>query len=142
MPIAASLLALQSLIANAFNLGRAASPSNKASAITNAIASIAPTGLFPAGPVLIPLPAVGAAATQTILTQAFSLNRAAYPDAVAKMCAIGIAALCPIVPPIGLVILEIQLSQAFSLDRSANVQTVGMVFAQAVINYYLSSGVI
>jgi hypothetical protein len=142
MPLAATQSALQSQIANAFNLQQAATPDLKALVITAAIASVAPSGLFPPSPSPVPLIPAGFSACQSMLKNAFSLQQAATPDLVGQIFASAIALLVPNVPPVGQSLLATQVSSAFNLQQAATPDLVGMMLATAIISYYTMGGVI
>jgi hypothetical protein len=142
MPIAATLPALQVQIADAFRLDRAATPDTKALAITSAVASIAPSGLYPPSPTPAPLIPSGFSACQAQLKNAFSLDRAATPETVGKAFAIAISILVPTVPATGQSLLGIQIADAFNLGRNATPDIVGSLVASAIITYYSSAGVL
>lgn len=142
MPIAASTPALAAQISNAFSLGTVANQTAVALIITSAIASIAPSGLFPLGTILTPLIPAGFSACQNQIENSLNLGIAANPTLVGQIMGLAISVLCPIVPPIGLIALQNQLKNALNLQQTANPQTVGNALASAIITYYTSSGVI
>ena len=142
MPIAATQSALQAQIKNAFSLDKAASPDLKATTITSAIASVAPSGLYPPSPTPAPLIPSGFSACQSLMKNAFSLDKAASPDLVGKMFAQAVSLLVPTVPPAGQSLLAMQTKQAFSLDKAASPDLVATSLSGAIIAYYSMAGVV
>ena len=142
MPIAGALAPLQSQLKSAITLDIAAEPEAVATLIASSIASIAPTGMFPAGAAMIPLAPAGLAATQSQIKNALTLDVAAEPETVAQLMAAGIAALCPIVPPSGLAPLQTQIKSAITLDIAAEPDTVAQMLSSAIISYFTAGGVV
>lgn len=142
MPIAATTSVLQAQIKNALSLKQAATPDLVGTIIASALAGIAPSGLFPAGFMLVPLVPAGYAVTQSMISLAFNLKPGANKTVDSKMFSLGIAALCPIVPPIGLTLLEVQLSNSMDLKQAATPDLVATLMANAIISYFMSGGVV
>jgi hypothetical protein len=142
VPLAATFPALKSQIQNAFSLDKAATPALKALVITTAIASVAPSGLYPPSPSPAPLIPSGFNACQTQLENSFRLDRAATPETVGKSFAMGVSLLVPTVPSTGLILLENQIANAFNFQQAATPEIVAIAIANAIITYYSSAGVV
>jgi len=142
MPIAATMSALQSLLQNVFNSGIAGKPELSSLTYANAIASIAPSGLFPAGSAMIPLVPAGFSACQSLLQNAFNSGLAGTPDLTSVLVATAISVLCPMVPPSGLSTLQSLLQNVYASDVAGTPDLTSMMEANAIISYFMSCGVI
>lgn len=142
MPIAAALPLLQTQIQNALNLGPAAQVPTVATIIASAVASAAPTGLFPPAPTPVPLVPAGLAAGQAQIQSALNLGPAAQQPVVAQLIALGVSLIAPAAPPAGLTLLKTQIENALNLSSAAQVPTVATIIASAIVQYYLAGGVI
>lgn len=142
MPIAAALSPLKTQISSALKLERSASQASVAAIIASATAGLAPMGLFPRGPTMIPLVPSGFSACRAQIQNALKMERAAKPSMVAQIMALGISVLCPIVPPAGLSACKAQMENAFKMDRAATPNAVAQIIALAIVNYYLAGGAV
>ena len=142
MPIAAGIPILQTQILSALSLGNAAQQSVIAAQIAAAVASVAPMGLFPAGPAMIPLIPAGVAATQAQILSALSMGNAAQQSVVAAQMAAGISLCAPMAPPAGLSFLQMQIQNALSLGQAAQQSVISTIIATAISTYYMMGGVL
>ena len=142
MPITATLSALTTQLQTVFNAGISGTPNSNAIAISSAIASIVPSGLFPAGITMIPVVPAGVSACQAILSSAFNMGASGTPSSVAQMMASAIAALAPMVPSIGLSTLKTMLENIANMGLSSAPSATSQMMAAAIIAYYLSGGVV
>lgn len=142
MPIAGTTSALQSQFKSGLTLDLAADPDLVATSLSSAIAAIAPSGLFPAGAVMVPLVPAGLSATQSLFKNALTLDIAADPDLTATVLASGVSVLCPMVPPAGMSLLQSQFKNALTLDVAADPDLVATSMASAVISYFSAGGVV
>lgn len=145
MPIAAATSTLNSSIATALQMGKAATPSVVVAQIIGALGASIPMGLYPTSPTPpfpVPLVPAGIAAAQAQALSGFSMGKAADIDTVAKILANAVSLAAPIVPPSGLSALESQIKNALSMGKSANQATVASLLATAIVQYYTSAGVL
>lgn len=142
MPIAATTTLLSTQIKMALNMGPAAMQDTVSQIINTAIASIAPSGLFPAGPAMIPLVPAGVAMAINQTSMALKMDVAATQDSVSGIIATAISMACPMVPPVGLSILQSQIKMALSMDVAATQDSVSNIIANAIISYYMMGGVV
>jgi hypothetical protein len=142
MPIAGTQPALEIQIKNALTLDVASNPDLFASTITNAIASVVPSGLIQQGNTMVPLVPAGAPGTQIQSKNSASLDVAATPDTASEALAAAIVTLVPLVPPVAQKVLQLGIKNAFSQDTAATPDTVAAALASAIISYYTSAGVV
>jgi len=142
MPIAGAISPLQAQLKSAITLDVAAEPDSVAAMFASAIASVAPSGMMPAGAAMVPLVPAGLAATQAQIKNALTLDIAAEPDTAAQIMAAGVSALCPMVPPSGIAALQTQIKSAITLDVAAEPDTVSQMLASAIISYFSAGGVV
>lgn len=142
MPIATMQPLLKTQIESAFNMGKAAQSDVVAIQIANAVASAVPSGLLPAAPSPIPLTPSGLGAAIPMIQNAYKMGKAAQPETVALQLANAISVIAPLCPPTGLSLLQTQLKNAFKLGKAAQPSTVATLMSQAIIQYYLSGGII
>jgi hypothetical protein len=142
MPIAATTTALASALQGMDNSGVAGTPVSTSTLLTSAIASVAPSGLFPAGLALIPLPPAGFAATQSILNSVFNMGVAGTPAMTSQVMASAIAALCPIVPPTGMAALQAALQSIANMGVAGTPSATSQIMATAIVSYFMMGMVI
>jgi hypothetical protein len=142
MPISASQEVMKALIKNALTLKTSANNETIALLLTSAVASVAPTGLFPMGATMVPLAPTGFDATKSMIKAALSLKQTANNDTIAQMMASGYSVLCPLVPPAAIALLQISLTGALNLRQSADNDRIASQMAASIINYYLACGVV
>lgn len=141
MPIAAMLPALQSQLVSALSNDKGAMQPIVAMQIGSAIASIAPSGIFPPFPPM-PLVPAGVAGGISMIQNAMSMQQGATKKTVAQMIGVGVSMIAPMAPPVGLSVLQQQIESAFSLDKGAQKQAVATLIASAIITYYTMGGVL
>jgi len=142
VPIAASQSLLKTQIKAALSLGKGASASSTATQIAAAVASAAPTGLFPPAPTPIPLVPAGLSAGQALITQSLSLGKGATISGTAQAMAAGISVIAPVAPPAGLSLLQTQISSALSAGKGADIDLVATQLSIAIVQYYVTGGVL
>jgi len=140
MPIMAAQPILQTQIQLLLSKGQSANQNDFASQFTNALSSVVPMGLFPAGLVPIPLAPTGRTACESMIRQALSLKNAANTETVSMMMATGISLLVPMVPPAGLMSLKSQIKSALSMKVAANPQIFATILSIAIPQYYMMGG--
>lgn len=142
MPIMGAQPIIQNNLNSIFNQGLIAKPNMFSIQFTSILASCVPMGLFPAGFFMIPLPPVGFGACNSMINLALSGGSSSNVSNTAKIMATGVSLLVPLVPPSGLSNLTKSFENAFSLGITAQTQTVSMLMAMGIVNYYLSGGVV
>lgn len=142
MPIMAAQPILQSQILTILSKGKSANQGDFASQFTNALSTVVPMGLFPAGIILIPLIPTGRSACENMIRQSLSLENAANQEVVSMLFATGISLLVPMVPPSGLMGLKSQIKNALSMKVASRQQLVALILSLAIPVYYMSGGVI
>jgi len=140
MPIAAAQSTFESLLKVALNMGPGAQIPSVASAVASAIAAGAPMGLYPVGPVTVPLAPAGLPAGQSLISSALSLGPGAQIPAVAAQLASAFSVIAPLCPPVGLPLLQTQIQSALSLGPGATQDTVAQLIAVALVQFYTMGG--
>lgn len=128
------------LLSHSQGKGAQISSSNKM--FVQAISSVVPSGLIPAGVTLVPLVPAGMMASSALLQTALSMGKGATIATTSKLTAQAISVLAPQCPPAGLMVLSSQLESALSSGKGAKTSVVCQQFSQSIIQYYLSGGVV
>ena len=142
MPITAMTSALSSQLESTFNADVSGTPNSNAALIAATIASVVPSGLFPAGVTMIPVVPAGVSACQAILNSAFNMGVSGTPSSTAQMMASAIAALAPMIPPTGMSILKSILENIANMGLSGTPSSTAQMMASAIIAYYSAGMVI
>ena len=142
MPITAGQNILQQQIKSALSMDKAANPAAVIGMISSALSTIIPMGLFPSAPSPTPLTPAGIAATQSNLVASLGLGPAANVSTTAAMWASAISLAAPLAPPAGISTLQSQIENAMSLGEAANIDTTAQMIALAIIQYYVTGGIL
>lgn len=142
MPIAAALTTIKSQLSQVHNLKQAGTPDTIAALYVAALVSAVPQGLFPPGPAPAPLVPAGVSALQNMVKQAHSLKQAATPELSGQLIGLGISLLVPIVPPVGLAKLQKDIADSLNLKQASSPDLIATLQATAIVNYYVTAGVL
>jgi len=141
MPIAAGLPLLIPMMLDIYSLNEKGTPTLIAQKMSQAVAAVAPLGLLPLGPAMIPMIPALMSVGQVIIEQALSFPLP-IPDVVATLMAVGIAVICPMCPPSGLAGLQSTMKEVLGMGPTATPILMALKTANGIVTYFQSGGII